>query len=67
VAGARGVIAARWPADDVATTTLMSVLHHDLARGETDAEALRRAQLATRVTHPHPYHWASTMLIGGTC
>ena len=65
-AGARGVVASRWPADDAATTRLMSVLHHGLARGETDAEALRRAQLATRVTHPHPYHWASTVLVGGT-
>ncbi|MFW2333089.1 CHAT domain-containing protein [Ilumatobacter sp.] len=65
-AGARGVIASRWPADDAATTALMSVLHHGLARGETDAEALRHAQLATRVTHPHPYYWASTVLVGGT-
>ena len=65
-AGARGVIACRWPADDAATTRLMSVLHHGLASGETDAEALRLAQLATRLTHPHPYHWASAMLVGGT-
>jgi CHAT domain-containing protein len=65
-AGARGVVASRWPADDAATTTLMSALHHGLARGDSDAEALRQAQLATRATHPHPYHWASTMLVGGT-
>lgn len=65
-AGARGVIACRWPAEDAATTRLMSVLHQGLARGETDAEALRHAQLATRIAHPHPYHWASTMLVGGT-
>lgn len=65
-AGARGVIACRWPADDLAVTRLMSALHHGLARGDADAEALRRAQLATQATHPHPYHWASAMLVGGS-
>ncbi len=64
-AGASGVIASLWPADDVATTQLMSVLHQGLARGRRDADALRRAQLATRESHPHPYHWASTILVGG--
>jgi len=65
-AGARGVIASRWPADDAATATLMAVLHDGLARGETDAEALRLAHVATQERHPHPYYWASTVLVGGT-
>ncbi len=64
-AGARGVIASLWPVDDTATTQLMSVLHHGLARGQQEAAALRRAQLATLESHPHPYHWASTILVGG--
>ena len=64
-AGARGVVASLWPIDDDATTQLMSALHHELARAVTDVEALRAAQLSTRASHPHPYYWASTILIGG--
>jgi CHAT domain-containing protein len=45
-AGASGVIASQWEADDEATTRLMGDLHRRMAGGALPDEALRQAQLA---------------------
>ncbi len=45
-AGARGVIASEWEADDDATAVLTRVLHRELRTGTPADEALRRAQAA---------------------
>jgi CHAT domain-containing protein len=45
-AGAGGVIASQWEADDEATAELTRVLHRELRLGTLPDEALRRAQVA---------------------
>jgi CHAT domain-containing protein len=39
-------------------------LHRGLAAGDGAATALRAAQLATLVDHPHPFHWAPFIAVG---
>jgi CHAT domain-containing protein len=51
-------------ADDRCTTELMVRLHRGLAAGDGAATALRAAQLATLVDHPHPFHWAPFIAVG---
>jgi CHAT domain-containing protein len=63
-AGARAVAASLWPADDAATTSLMTRFYALLRRGESRAAALRAAQRQTQQEFPHPYHWAAFALVG---
>ncbi len=64
-AGAGGVIANLWSADDAATTELMVLLHRELVAHRDPGSALRSAQLHTIARHRHPYYWGGTTLIGG--
>lgn len=57
-ANASGVLVSQWVVDDLVTAELMSVLYQHLVAGHPPAEALRRAQLATSQSHPHPFFWA---------
>lgn len=62
-AGARSVVASLWRVDDEATLRLMTEFYAGLeTRGK--AEALRRAQLATRRRYAHPFYWAAFQLTG---
>jgi CHAT domain-containing protein len=63
-AGAGSVIASLWQVDDDATAALMIRLYGELgAHGKRDA--LRRAQIETMRTYPHPFFWAAFYLTGG--
>jgi tetratricopeptide (TPR) repeat protein len=65
-AGVPAVIATLWPVEDRATARLMEAFYAALARGETVAAALRKAQLAVR-RNPrtrHPFFWAGFVLVG---
>jgi CHAT domain-containing protein len=63
-AGAAGLLASLWLVEDETTATLMTAFYHCLAQGDSHPAALRRAQLALKATHPHPYYWAPFVHIG---
>ncbi|MBV9106952.1 MAG: tetratricopeptide repeat protein [Verrucomicrobia bacterium] len=72
--GAKAIIATLWSVADDSTTLLMQQFYHlhEMERGISKGEALRRAQLAllegagnpSRVRFAHPYFWAPFILIG---
>ena len=53
-AGASAVISSQWEADDLNTASLMVALHHELRRGVSGPEALRRAQVHVLRAAPVP-------------
>ncbi|HYH45267.1 MAG TPA: CHAT domain-containing protein, partial [Thermoanaerobaculia bacterium] len=64
--GSRGVVATLWDVGDQATAVFMEQLYHELARGRTPAEALRRVKLRLR-SDPRwsrPELWAGYVLVG---
>lgn len=63
-AGARSVAVTLWDVNDETTTELMRMFYRELRAGGVPAQALRRAMLDLRESHPHPYHWAPFVLIG---
>ncbi len=63
-AGADSLLVSLWPVHDTSTADLMDAFYRTLRGGVPVAAALRTAMLAVRAAHPHPYHWASFMLIG---
>lgn len=64
-AGAETVLATLWSVSDSATADLMGVYYHYLITERMGrAEALRRAALELRGTHPHPYFWAPFIALG---
>ena len=76
VAGARGLLATHWLANDVAATVLMTRMlaiqngTEPGTAGLSSAQALQRAQLglieasAGGISLAHPYYWAAFALIG---
>ncbi len=64
--GASSTLASMWSVDDRATAKLMQHFYGSLTQPErvSKAEALRLAQRATRQQYPHPYYWASFVLVG---
>jgi CHAT domain-containing protein len=65
VAGAARVLASLWPVDDEITAGFMAHFYGALRTGDPAALALRRAQDAVRVDHPHPHFWGAFALYGG--
>ncbi|MGH9185674.1 MAG: CHAT domain-containing protein [Acidimicrobiales bacterium] len=65
-AGAAGVVVSQWVVHDDTTTMLMSELYRHLLDGAHPAVALRRAQLATADSHPHPFYWAPFTYVATT-
>ena len=63
-AGAARVISSRWRVSDLGAALLMKQLFRGLARGQTPARALRRAQNLLRRRFPHPAFWAGFQLDG---
>lgn len=65
-AGARSVIASVWQVNQQATCDLMGQVHHWLARGIDEAEALRRARrtLMAAPNYAHPHYWAGFAAFG---
>lgn len=64
VAGAETVVASLWKVDDAVTRELMQAFYRYLKQGEGRAEAMQHASSDIRETHPHPYYWASFVVIG---
>jgi CHAT domain-containing protein len=64
--GAGSTVASMWSVDDRATAKLMQHFYGSLTQRDrvSKAEALRVAQRATRQQYPHPYYWASFVLVG---
>jgi len=62
-AGARSLISSLWQVDDEATRDLMVNFYTNLSKMSKD-EALRQAQLKTKIKYPHPYYWAAFLLTG---
>jgi hypothetical protein len=64
-AGAVTLVVSLWLAQDEATARLMSHLHQQLQQEPVNpATALRQAQLSLKTAYPHPYYWASFILVG---
>jgi CHAT domain-containing protein len=63
-AGAQSVVATLWKLEDHATSQLMISFYGHLARGESKAEALRKAQLELLNSENNPYFWAGFELDG---
>ncbi len=68
-AGAHGVIAALWQADDAATPLLMDRLYGELEAGRTPDEALRTAKLSlihSTSVYRKPFYWGAFQLYAGS-
>ena len=65
-AGCRTTVVSQWKAQSAATATLMIEFHRRLARGQSEAEALRGAQLVLRrdPRYRHPFYWAPFIVVG---
>lgn len=65
-AGAATLVVSLWIVQDETTAQLMAHWYAQLQqqRYQQRASALRAAQLALREHHPHPYYWASFILVG---
>jgi len=62
--GASTLVVSLWLVQDEATASLMEKYYERLRDGVGPAEALRAAQLAIKDEYPHPYYWASFVLVG---
>lgn len=63
-AGALSLVVSLWTVDDTVTAELMAIFYQALLAGSSPATALRRAQLAVLVAHPHPFYWSPFVLMG---
>ena len=64
-AGASQIIASLWPIEDDATCDLIESFYAALAEKVEPEMALQQAMMASRVTRPHPWYWASLAVLGG--
>lgn len=64
VAGAETVVASLWPVSDTVTRELMRAFYRRLKEGEDRAVAMHHAAQEIRASHPHPYFWASFLVVG---
>jgi CHAT domain-containing protein len=64
VAGAETVVASLWKVDDAVTRELMRSFYRRLRDGVGRARAMHLAAEEIRQTHPHPFYWASFLVIG---
>jgi CHAT domain-containing protein len=63
-AGARSVVASLWGVGDASTGPFMQTFYEGWARGESKAEALRRAQVDAIRRGQRPLRWAAFQLFG---
>ncbi|MEM8809881.1 MAG: CHAT domain-containing protein [Cyanobacteria bacterium P01_G01_bin.38] len=63
-AGVPSAIVSLWLVPDGPTVTLMTEFYNQLQQGQTKAQALRQAMLATLDEAPQPVNWAAFILVG---
>jgi CHAT domain-containing protein/tetratricopeptide (TPR) repeat protein len=63
-AGAQSLLLSLWDAHDASTANFMCRFYGHLQQGTDRAGAVRHAMLEVREECPHPYHWASFVLMG---
>ncbi|ASC72306.1 tetratricopeptide repeat domain protein [Halomicronema hongdechloris C2206] len=63
-AGVPSIVVSLWAVPDVPTAQLMTAFYRHIAQGQTKAQALRQAMLATMQATPDPVDWAAFTLIG---
>lgn len=63
-AGVPSAIVSLWLVPDAPTATLMTEFYSQLQQGQTKAQALRQAMLATLDEAPQPVNWAAFILVG---
>lgn len=63
-AGSRTLLLSLWDVQDQSTATFMNLLYSKISAGVQTIAALRSTMLEVRREYPHPYHWASFVLIG---
>lgn len=63
-AGAQSALLTLWNVHDSSTAEFMSAFYGHLASSGDKGLALQRAALDLRKTYPHPYYWASFVLLG---
>ncbi len=64
LAGAERILMSLFKVPDAATRELLAGFYRRLAAGMSAEEALRASQLELREKHPHPFYWASFVLVG---
>lgn len=64
VAGAKTLVMGLWKVPDEQTQSMMTDFYERLLRGESRADALRGAQLATKSHVPDPYYWGAFICQG---
>jgi CHAT domain-containing protein len=62
-AGARGIAASLWRAEDATTAKLMVAFHRGLKKGQDPVEAMVRAQREIVAERPHPGSWAPFVVV----
>ena len=63
-AGVPSVIVSLWAVPDAPTAALMTEFYRQLQQGQSKAQALRQAMLATLENSPEPVNWAAFTLMG---
>ena len=63
-AGVPSVIVSLWAVPDAPTAALMTEFYRQLQQGQTKAQALRQAMLATLADSPEPVNWSAFTLMG---
>lgn len=64
LAGCRRVLMSLWKIDDEATSRLMKAFYKFYLPSGNAQDALLKAQAELRKSYPHPYHWASFLVMG---
>lgn len=62
--GAEALLLSLWDVHDQTTARLMASFYREIRDHRDKGQALRKAMLELRETHPHPYYWAPFVLVG---
>ena len=63
-AGTETLVTGLWKVDDSATKDLMIHYYQSLLAGQGRVAAMHKASLTVRASYPHPYYWASFIVLG---
>lgn len=63
LAGVEKILMSLWNVDDRCTSDFMKAFYQNLVEGNSDEEALRKAQRQIRNTYPSPEYWGAFVLL----